>query len=192
LSSYEAEGKGKMRYAARALPRFCMEQHLPLDIERLTSKLEIDPASPTGLRWKVDHWKMKAGDVAGCVKNTGHCIVNFYGKRFHAHRIVWAIHNQSDPGCMTVDHIDRNPSNNDPSNLRLATPEGQMRNTSNRHSRYGRGVKKVGNRYYARIIVDNKDVSLGGFSTPEEASARAEAARLLYVNEQQAKLYPTV
>jgi hypothetical protein len=64
---------------------FFVEQHLPLNIELLSSSFVIDSTSPTGLRWKKDHWKMKAGDIAGCVKNTGHCIVNFLGKRFHVH-----------------------------------------------------------------------------------------------------------
>lgn len=167
-----------------------MEHHLPLDVKLLSSKLAIDPSSPTGLRWKVDHWKMRAGDVAGCIKSTGHCIVNFYGKRFHAHRIVWAIYHQSDPGDMTVDHIDRNPSNNNPSNLRLATYEGQLRNTKPRTSRYGRGVKKVGERYYARIHVNGKDISLGGFATPEEALEKANSTRSAYMEREGQKLYP--
>lgn len=165
--------------------------HLPLDIEKMASKFLVDPSSPTGLRWKVDHWKMKAGDIAGTLKDTGHCIVNFYGKRFHTHRIVWALHNQQDPGPYTVDHIDRNPANNDPANLRLATYEGQMRNTRPKKSQYGRGVKKVDNRYYARITVNNKDVSLGGFATPEEARQRAAEAREAYAQQNQSSLYPT-
>jgi hypothetical protein len=167
-----------------------MENHLPLDVELLSSKFLIDETSPTGLRWKVDHWKMKAGDVAGCVKDTGHCIVNFYGKRLHAHRVVWAIHNEMDPGARTVDHIDRNPSNNSPRNLRLATYEGQLRNTKQRASRYGRGVKKVGERYYARIHINGKDVSLGGFATANEAFQKAQSTRALYLEEQSQKLYP--
>lgn len=167
-----------------------MEEHLPLDVKLLSLKFAIDPTSPTGLRWKVDHWKMKAGDVAGCVKSTGHSIVNFHGKRFHSHRIVWAIYHQQDPGSRTIDHIDRNPSNNDPANLRLSTYEGQLRNTKSRKSLYGRGVKKVGDRYYARIVVNGKDVSLGGFATPEEAFEKAQLARVQYLKEHASTLYP--
>lgn len=173
-----------------AWPVMSPPAHLPLDTEKMASKLIIDPSSPTGLRWKVDHWKMKAGDVAGTVKNTGHCTVNFYGKRFHAHRIVWALHHQRDPGPYTIDHIDRNPANNDPANLRLATYEGQVRNTVHRKSKYGRGVKKIDNRYYARITVNNKDVSLGGFATAEEARQRAAQARATYARQNQSSLYP--
>lgn len=150
----------------------------------------VDPASPTGLRWKVNHWLMKAGDVAGCVKDTGHCIISFYGRRYHAHRLVWAIHHQKDPGLHTVDHIDRNPSNNNPVNLRLATYEGQLRNTKSRRSLYGRGVTKNGDRYYARIHVHGKDIALGGFPTAEEARQKAVEARLLYVKQQSSDLYP--
>jgi len=114
----------------------------------------------------------------------------FYGKRFHVHRVVWAIHNQMDPGIKTIDHIDRNPSNNTPENLRLATHEGQLRNIKRRKSKYGRGVKKVGNRYYARMHIKGKDVSLGGFLTPEEALQVAESARVSYLEQQHSTLYP--
>jgi len=167
-----------------------LRQHIPLDVARLSSKLVVDPSSPTGLRWKVDHWKMKAGDVAGGVKSTGHSSINFYGQRLHCHRIVWAIYHQQDPGEKTVDHIDRDPSNNDPSNLRLATYEGQMRNTKSRASKYGRGVHKVGERFYARICVKGKDVYLGGFATAKEAADRAAEARQAYIEQQASHLYP--
>jgi hypothetical protein len=167
-----------------------MKPHLPLDVERLSSKLSISLTSPTGLRWKVNHWKMKAGDIAGCVKDTGHSIVNFYGRRFHCHRVVWAIFHQRDPGLMTIDHIDRNPSNNDPANLRLATYEGQLHNTKARKSQHGRGVHKVDNRYYARLVCQGKTIALGGFATAEEAEARVAKARLDYINQRLTTLYP--
>jgi hypothetical protein len=76
-------------------------------------------------------------------------------------------------------------------NLRLATYEGQLRNTRDRESRYGRGVKKIGNRYYARININGRDISLGGFATPEEALLKAKHSRSLYLKENGFKpLYP--
>ena len=165
-------------------------RYLSLDVEKLSQKFLVDPTSPTGLRWKVDHWNMKAGDIAGTVKDTGHCIVNFYGKRFHVHRIVWALHHHQDPGFCTIDHIDRNPSNNDPDNLRLATHEGQLRNTKDRPSEYGRGVHKNDNRYYARITIGSKTVSLGGFDTAEKARQVSKEAREAYLLANNSTLYP--
>ena len=148
--------------------------HCPLDIEKLNEHLYVDISSPTGLRWKKRHWKMAADSIAGCFKDTGHCTVNFFGKRYHVHRIVWALKHQTDPGDLTVDHIDRNPANNDPSNLRLSSASGQLYNTKDRPSAYGRNVKRVGDRFYARINVNGKTYSIGGHATPEEAAQAAK------------------
>jgi hypothetical protein len=168
-----------------------MRQNKPLDLIKLNEYLLVDPDSPTGLRWKKKHWKMDAGAVAGGKKDTGHCTVAFFGARYHAHRIVWALSNNADPGELTVDHIDRNPSNNHPDNLRLASHSGQLFNTRARESAHGRNVKRVGNRYYARLNINGKDKCLGGYNTQEEAASVAHAAKTDYIATHKNVLYPT-
>ena len=80
-----------------------------------------------------------------------------------------------------VDHKDRRPDNNCRSNLRIAT---QSQNRANRRmSRQSKsgyiGVEPVSNqRYKGYINVNGKRISLGQYSTGEEAAiARDKAAR---------------
>lgn len=62
-----------------------------------------------------------------------------HGKvQYSVHRMVWeAFHQKPIPKDLTIDHIDRNPQNNDVANLRLASASEQLQNqqrtSSNRH-----------------------------------------------------------
>lgn len=81
-----------------------------------------DPNSPSGLTWVNPYHKSKAGKSVGYLdKNTGRWILNFKGKIYKVHRIVWELKNGSLPKGYIVDHIDGNPTNNLIANLRLAT-----------------------------------------------------------------------
>ena len=51
-------------------------------------------------------------------------------KNFTVHNLVWDTFVGNRQGELTVDHIDRNPQNNNISNLRLATKREQASNTS--------------------------------------------------------------
>jgi hypothetical protein len=64
---------------------------------------------------------------------------------------------------LVVDHIDRNPSNNQLSNLRIVS---QQQNTWNREAK---GYYKRNNKFKTEIKVSNKTINLGLFDTEEEA-----------------------
>lgn len=110
-----------------------------LKYEDLTNFLYISEDSPTMLRWKVDRSNNKnrttvrAGDVAGGNKGGGYLSVKVCGKTLNAHRVVWVLHNKCDLAPnLVIDHIDRNRSNNNPSNLRAVTHQENTRNRKGR------------------------------------------------------------
>lgn len=73
-----------------------------------------------------------------------------------------------------LDHKDGNPLNNQVSNLRPARRSQNIYNSVvRRDSKSGyKGVhlKKANGRYYAKIKIDGKLYSLGGYADPEEAA----------------------
>jgi hypothetical protein len=91
------------------------------------------------------------------------------GFHYRLHRLIL----NAPPGKL-VDHIDGNPLNNRKSNLRITDKKINSYNrknlNTNNTSGY-RGVRKIGNRYYAYIKENGRQRGLGGYATPEEASA---------------------
>jgi hypothetical protein len=99
-------------------------------VEVLKERFEIDPSTPSGLRWKVNPprgWK-KAGDVVGSKNGLGRYHTTVNGERFYNSRLIWKMVNGKDPDHV-IDHIDNNPLNNNISNLRDVT---QRENSLNR------------------------------------------------------------
>ena len=91
-------------------------------------------------------------------------------KKMSVHRLV-ALHYIDNPDNKEqVDHIDRNPKNNDISNLRWATRSENCLNTCVSGAIKFRGVTKEGNKFKANIRIDGKLKHLGCYKTPEEAS----------------------
>lgn len=72
--------------------------------------------------------------------NHGYRRITLDGKSYLVHRLVAETFLENPEKYKTVDHIDRNPSNNDVSNLRWADQHMQMRNTSG----YDRTMEKYG------------------------------------------------
>ncbi len=76
-----------------------------------------------------------------------------------------------------IDHKNRNPLDNRKYNLRLCTNTENCRNSKGwDNSKSGcKGVKKRGNSWGARIMVNRKEIWLGSFKSQEEA-------KLAYIN----------
>ena len=82
------------------------------------------------------YWKQKPCKnlPAGCVAGNGttdahgYLRVGYKSKRYKLHRLIWIYHNDFIPENLTIDHIDRNKSNNKIENLRLATKSQQQWN----------------------------------------------------------------
>jgi len=72
---------------------------------------------------------ISAGTTAGGLTNRGYWSVELNNKGMSVHRLVYSLyHNISIPVDLVIDHIDRNPSNNKISNLRLVSPSENNRN----------------------------------------------------------------
>ena len=106
-----------------------MYKPLP-SLEFVQSQLSYDPETGT-LTWISDlgNKARYLGKVAGWLeKKTGYIRIELEGKKYQAHRLIWLLVTGIDPGDLTVDHKDRNRSNNVWTNLRLATPKQQSEN----------------------------------------------------------------
>jgi hypothetical protein len=101
------------------------------------SKFYYDPASPTGLRWKVDNrsgnpkCKRKPGDVAGSTvtaKGMAYSTVSHNGSNYFAHRVIWIMHNGYLDNDLVIDHI--NGFDNNIENLRVVKQELNNKNAA--------------------------------------------------------------
>jgi hypothetical protein len=127
----------------------------------------------------VLHWrngrghKMRPMSRAGWVHKQGACMyVEFSGRKYKVHRVIWKIVTGSDP-VSEIDHINGVGTDNRWCNLRAATHLQNMRNARRRIDNES-GFKGVGfhrqmNKWRARLQVDGVEKSLGLFDTAEEA-----------------------
>ena len=153
-----------------------MAKPLP-PIDELFDRFYVDSTSPSGLRYAKDCGKMKRGQVAGCQGIDKYWKTNLplNGRKVtrRTSRIVAAMKSGSDHLDMEVDHIDRNPENNHPFNLRWVSSSNNNRNQRNR-GKCLRGVTfdKRPDRtkpYGAKVKINGKSKFLGMFRTEEEA-----------------------
>lgn len=87
-------------------------------------------------------------------------------KKIYMHRVI-----MNCPDNMVVDHKNHIALDNRKDNLRIATREQNSKNIMSTKSRSGfKGVVKQGNKYRARIGVNNRKLYLGLFDTPEDAA----------------------
>lgn len=99
---------------------------------------------------------------------------NSEGKRcpFFLHRLLYEIFISPIPSNMCVDHIDRDPKNNELSNLRLATKSQNCINSKPRRGRKYKGVyfnENLTKKWLVQIQKNGKQVRCGRFDTQEEA-----------------------
>lgn len=132
--------------------------------EELLERFSYDPQTGD-LVFNKHPYKSYEGKSCGYRHASGYIVVNYKGKKYRAHRIIWMMMTGEDPRELTIDHIDQDKSNNSWRNLRLATHTEQQHNVSHL------GYRKTPWGFSVRIMVEGERVTLGTFKTENEAQS---------------------
>ena len=142
-------------------------------IEEL-KKLFLYDGQTGDLYRKAGGFGVRQGDKVGSKRPDGYVRVKVQGKLYLAHRIIWAMHNNSDPVNLEIDHIDGNRRNNKIENLRTAKHgQNQANSPAYKNNKTGfRGVHwhKQHEKYCATVNLNKKRIHVGLFACPKEAA----------------------
>ena len=146
----------------------------------LKERLNYDPE--TGVfTWRKTSNPKYLGAQTGRIplkgKTAGYVEITISKKDYVAHRLAWLYVYGSFPE-RALDHINRVKHDNRIANLREATPAQNNMNTGitvrNLSGFKGISYRPSMGKYVASISVLERDLYLGSFATPEEASAQYE------------------
>jgi hypothetical protein len=130
--------------------------------EKLLERFSYNPETGV-LTYNKHYYKSYNGRVAGSITKKGYVSVNYDGKKYKAHRIIWMMMTGEDPGELTIDHADRHKANNIWTNLRLATGSQQE------HNKDHKGVQETPWGWSVRIMANGIRRTVGTFKTKSEA-----------------------
>lgn len=101
-----------------------MKKHPTLGIMVRSDGLILHPGyyKANGTVYVPEYW------TYGCNWKLGYKVIVISGKRYKVHRLIAETFLENPDNLPIIDHIDRNPSNNDISNLRWATYKTNMLN----------------------------------------------------------------
>lgn len=148
--------------------------------------LQVDADSPSGLSWKKTRKGVRrAGQRAGYQRDDGYWFVGLNKRTFQAGRLVLLLSgDRPDDRTCEVDHIDGNPSNNHPSNLRWVDNDSaqSLNRTYNAKTGYRWTHKQPRHdSYFFQFVIPRTQPSQYvrgcGFATAEEAHAAAITER---------------
>lgn len=149
-----------------------------VSVNRIKQLLDLDPVTGQ-FRWKVSRGPARAGSVAGNKDAYGYTCLTVDGVAVKAHRAVFAITHGYWPD--RVDHIDGNPANNRPENLREATAaENSMNRRRRKDSTSGvKGVvwSKKSRKWEARCGAGGRFFYVGQFDDLVQAEERLREFR---------------
>lgn len=153
-----------------------------LTAEELRAVLRYEP--DTGIfYWVVGgRWNRLAGKIAGTKRIDGYVRININHRSYWAHRLAWLYMTGHWPPA-EIDHIDEDPSNNQWTNLRLAT-SGQNKGNKRAQANSGTGIRgvhfyKARNQWVPYVMGKNGKLKrLGYYDSLEEAvRVRRHAAK---------------
>lgn len=156
-----------------------------LSRDRLCELLDVN--TETGVfTWKFTMGgKAKKGQEAGALTSQGYVSIRVDQTDYLAHRLMWLYVYGAFP-ILPIDHIDRNKTNNMPTNLRIATPKqnGENRSLRSNNASGHRGVffrKYLKSKPWAVSIMNNrKTIHIGYYATVDEAIIARRQAEDMY------------
>jgi len=131
------------------------------------------------LYWKIKPAKrISKGSLASRPMHTGYKRVRYDNKPYYAHRVIYEMFFGPIPKNMEIDHIDRDRSNNNIDNLRIATKSQNKANralTSRNSSGY-KGVywSKQKKKWHVQTSFGGERKHIGFFDDIEEAALAFE------------------
>ena len=154
-----------------------------LTAEKLRELLHYDQETGIFTRKVSTASRVKVGDVAGSLDGAGYLNIRVCSRKHQAHRLAWLYIHGSWPKDQ-IDHINRNRSDNRIANLREVTNKQNNQNKSKRSDNTSghSGVcwhKRI-SKWQVKIRHNYKQISLGYFTTLEEAVSARKAAEKLY------------
>lgn len=147
-------------------------QDSTLSLQYLKDILHYDSESGVFTRKVTTGNRSKAGVAVGSDDMYGYKTVRILKKSYKLHRLAWFyVHGQWPKG--DIDHINGARSDNRIANLRDVSRKVNLQNQrkaqpSNKSTGI-LGVYPVGQRFMAKISIDNRCVSIGTYDTAEEA-----------------------
>lgn len=157
------------------------------EIDELTSYLSYDQNSGV-FRWiRKPAPKIRIGDIAGSILRTRdggqYIAICFRGKRYKAHRLAWLLSYGKWPIDL-IDHENCDGSDNRLINLRIASRSQNGQNSRRKKPGLKGAYSNPGCKtYFSTITVFKNKISLGRFSTAEEAHSAYVAAAEKYFGE---------
>lgn len=130
------------------------------------------------LRWRLSPSRsVRAGAVAGAENGRGYIQVQWRGRLFVLHKLIYAYHHGWVPEV--VDHVDGDTQNNRIENLRAATKAENQYNAKRRtdNSSGHKNVRKHGDKWQVVVRQNGRRHHVGTFDDLGAAAAAAEQAR---------------
>lgn len=150
------------------------------DMDRIRELFECDFLTGKIFWKKSPKYDVPIGAEAGNSTDNGYRIVSFDGRKERAHRVVWALFH-GEWTAHEIDHINGVRDDNRPNNLRRVTRAQNCQNaglrSDNTSGHTGVYFRKDTGKYFAKIQIDRKSISLGTYQSIDDAIAARQAAK---------------